>query len=259
MCFKWLKRISFGLILFFSSSLSILSKEKIVIAGDKWCPYNCEPGSNMPGYMVEMAQAIFAKHNIEVEYVLRSWDKAIEEVNQGKIHGVIGASFDENSELVYPTVPQVYGINSAFTLEDSKWKYDGIKSLKDLKIGLILGYKYPEDIGNFIFNNLPKTPESFIFEGGENAVREQIENLLNKKIDVYFENEYVMAHEMKLENGPRLRNAGQIGNELDKLYIAFSPKLKKSYSYAKILSDGMEEFRNSGKLAELYKKYGLSN
>jgi polar amino acid transport system substrate-binding protein len=259
MSFKWLNRICFGFILFFSTSLSTLSKEKIIIAADKWCPYNCEPGSEMPGYMVEMAAIIFTKYNIEVEYVVKPWDKAMEEVREGKIHGIIGASFDENSDLVYPTIPQAYGVTAAYTLEDNKWKYNGINSLKDLKVGLILGYKYPEDIGNFIFTALPKSPELFIFEGGEDAVQEHIINLLNKKIDVYFENEYVMNRAMKSENGAQLRNAGQIGNELDRLYIAFSPKLKKSYTYAKILSEGMEEVRNSGKLAELYKKYGLSN
>jgi polar amino acid transport system substrate-binding protein len=259
MSFRWINRVCFVIVLFFLSSVSTLSKERIILAADKWCPYNCEPGSEMPGYMVEMATEIFAQHNIEVEYILKPWDKAIEDIRQGKIHGVIGASFDENSDLVYPTVPQAYGITAAYTLEENKWTYEGTKSLRGQKIGLILGYKYPEDIGNFIFTTLPKAPELFVFEGGENAVHEQVNNLINKRTDIYFENEYVMNRLIKSENGPKLRNAGQIGNDLDRLYVAFSPKLKKSYTYAKILSEGMEKMRNSGRLAELYKKYGLNS
>jgi polar amino acid transport system substrate-binding protein len=258
MSFKWVYRVCFGFILFFSTSLTTLSKEKIILAADKWCPYNCEPGSETPGYMVEMAKEIFSKYNIEIDYIVKPWDEAIEDVKEGRVHGIIGSSFMENSDLVFPSVPQAYGITAAYTLQDSKWKYDGINSLKGLKIGLILGYKYPEDIGNYVFITLPKAPELFIFEGGKNAVQDQINNLVDNKTDVYFENEYVMSWEMKSSNEIKLRNAGQVGNDLDRLYIAFSPKLKKSYTYAKILSEGMEEMRNSGKLAELYKKYGLS-
>ncbi len=259
MSFNLLNKSCLVIILFFCFSMPSLSKEKIILAADKWCPYNCEPGSSMPGYMVEMASTIFAKYNIEIEYVLKPWDKAIEAVRQGEVHGIIGASFDETSDLVYPTVPQAYGIIAAFTLENSSWKYENASSIKGLRIGLILGYKYPDDIANYIFITLPKAPELFVFEGGADAVPEHVNNLINKKTDVYLENQYVMAKYINAESSPKIRNAGQVGTELDRLYIAFSPKLKKSYTYAKMLSEGMEDLRNSGKLAELYKKYGLSN
>lgn len=30
--------------------------QQIVIAAYEWCPYNCQPDSDQPGYMVEMVQ-----------------------------------------------------------------------------------------------------------------------------------------------------------------------------------------------------------
>ena len=44
-----------------------------------------------------------------------------------------------------------------------------------------------------------------------------------------------------------------------KAYIAFSPNLSKSLEYSKILSDGMEEIRLSGKLDSLMRKYGIKS
>lgn len=37
------------------------TKKKVVLGADEWCPYNCTPGSNQPGYVVELAKAIFEK------------------------------------------------------------------------------------------------------------------------------------------------------------------------------------------------------
>lgn len=249
----------FLIILLSIAAFSSFSKEKIVLAADKWCPYNCDPKSEMPGYIVEMAKIIFAKHNIEVEYVLRPWEQALKEAKEGKVNGVIGISFNENSELVYPEAPQAYGITAAYTTEDSNWRYENVNSLKDKKIGLILGYEYPDDIGNYIFIELPKSPELFVFETGEDAVQNHLNNLLNKKIDVYLENEYVMSNYIAGKSNVKIRHAGRVENSVDRMYIAFSPANKNSETYAKFLSEGMNELRNSGKLAELHKKYGLNH
>jgi len=44
-----------------------------------------------------------------------------------------------------------------------------------------------------------------------------------------------------------------------KAYIAFSPKLQTSKKYAKILSKGMVEIKESGQLDEIIKKYKLNH
>ncbi|MBS7691816.1 hypothetical protein I0E98_20920 [Pseudomonas lalucatii] len=57
--------------------------ETLVIAGDPWCPVNCEPGSAQPGIFVELARDIFAEAGIEVKYRLINWARALRAARRG--------------------------------------------------------------------------------------------------------------------------------------------------------------------------------
>lgn len=41
---------------------------RLVVAADEWCPYNCMPGSERPGYLIEVLQSVYGKLGITVEY-----------------------------------------------------------------------------------------------------------------------------------------------------------------------------------------------
>ena len=32
--------------------------DEVVLLADAWCPYNCEPGSDTPGFMIEIAREL---------------------------------------------------------------------------------------------------------------------------------------------------------------------------------------------------------
>jgi hypothetical protein len=40
----------------------------ITVVTDDWCPYSCTPGSEYPGYMIEVAAEIFKKAGYQIKY-----------------------------------------------------------------------------------------------------------------------------------------------------------------------------------------------
>ena len=78
----------FIVILLLSCAQFAFAKEKIILAADMWCPYNCEPDSKNPGFLIEMAKIIFEEHDIEIEYRLMPWSKALDAVKNGSIHAI---------------------------------------------------------------------------------------------------------------------------------------------------------------------------
>ena len=81
------------LLLVLSLFVSILRAENatIVIGADIWCPVNCEPNSDHPGYMIEIANKIFKEQAVKVEYQVMPWARAIVEAEKGNIQAIVGA------------------------------------------------------------------------------------------------------------------------------------------------------------------------
>ncbi len=73
-------------------------KKKVVLAADEWCPYNCEPGSAKPGYVIELAKIIFEKKGYEFDYKMMPWEQAKSDALQGKMSGAIGMDKEEGEE-----------------------------------------------------------------------------------------------------------------------------------------------------------------
>jgi polar amino acid transport system substrate-binding protein len=254
---KFVKYNLLVLILFFSNV--VFAKETIIMASDMWCPYNCDPKSTEPGFLIEIAQNIFAKENISIEYRLMAWSDALEALDKGEIHAVAGASKTDDRDFVYPDNYQALEVVNCYVRNDMDWYYAGINSIANKKLGLILNYKYPYEVSLYIDKTYPIHPENFLFSTGDNAVAANINNLKNGKTEIYLENSNVMDAYLSKSPDIEIKEAGSVNSIPTEIYIAFSPKIRKSYIYASILSEGMADLRNSGKLSELYRKYGIYN
>ncbi len=56
---------------------SPVGAETITLAADVWCPFNCNPGGDPPGYMVEVAKAVFEPRGHTVTYRVLPWARAV--------------------------------------------------------------------------------------------------------------------------------------------------------------------------------------
>lgn len=254
---KYLAVLLVSAIFLFSSPTAISSQQKIVLAADYWCPYNCMPDSKNPGYLVELAQKAFEIYGIEVEYRIMPWFRALAEAKEGKIDGVIGVDL-EGHELLLPGKPQSYSILSSFTTNDVTWVYEGVESLRGKKIAAVLDYNLG-GLFKYISDSYSIDPKLLVLETGDNAIGESINNLINKKAEVYIEDEMVINDYLfkNIKFSKDIRNAGRVSSSPSPIYIGFSSNLPKSPEFIKMLEDGIDSLQATGDLDKLKQKYTI--
>jgi polar amino acid transport system substrate-binding protein len=254
---KFLLKLITPLLLIYSTCA--YASDSVVLVADYWCPYNCEPNSENEGILIDIARIAFAKKGIKVDYQIQSWSKAVDDFNNSRIDGVIGAIQGDVENPVFPSVEQANGMVSAFTLKNTTWVYDGPNSMNNKVLGIIEAYTYANDVKAYIYSNYIAKPENFIFSTAENAMEDNISKLQKGEIFVYIEDENVVSMYMKENNITNIRNAGNVQPKPDKIYIAFPKDHPKADEYAKLITDTTFELKSSGKLSQMNKKYGIKN
>ena len=229
----------------------------LTIRADEWFPYNGLPESALPGYGIEIAREIFEETGYTIDYRTINWARAVKMTLAGQFNCVIGATSGDIPQAIFPEEAIGISHNAFFVKKGSKWKYEGIDSLKKVSLGIIKSYSYGGEVDTYI--KTVSNPTQVQVVTGDTPLILNIKKLLAGRIDVIVEDQNVFqAKVIEMGVADRVELAG-IGKE-DKsnhLYIAFSPKDPKSKEYAKIFDDGLRELRTSGKLQEILDKYGL--
>lgn len=244
-----------------SPSTPEIKKEVITIVADTWCPYNCNPKSENPGFMIDIAKQVFAKHNIEISYSTMPWTRAIEETRQGKHTAIIGASPDDAADFVFPSISQGFMNNHLYVKSGNPWRYTGLDSLKKVVLGAIDGYSYNDEIDGYI-KKYKLDPTYVELMSGDDALAINVSKLMRGKIGVTIESRFVMNYYLSQNH---LQNkiddiASLPPSNRDNLYIAFSPKDKAlSQKYADIISQETKNMRASGELQKIMGNYGLDD
>ena len=223
------------------------SAAQITLVADTWCPYNCEPNSELPGFQVEAATMILGAAGHEVTYLqIDDWDQALVDTREGKYSGVVGASQSDARDFIYPTESMGISRNLIYVRKGDAWKFDGAASLEGKKAVALNGYTYGEEVDGWL------TANALYVDTLEQAV----EALLSGKADVLFENEYVMSL-FTLQNNIQesLDVAGKL--ESDDVYVGFSPAFPESKTYADLLTQGIKTMKADGSWKALLGKYGL--
>lgn len=229
----------------------------ITLRTDEWCPYACDPKSDKPGFMVEIAREVFAKHGYKIDYDIMNWARALTDVRSGQYDGVIGASKVDVAGFVIPMLPTGVLVSYYYTRKNDPWMYTGPDSLKSKKIGVINDYTYGDEIDSLV----AKRHSSFKKVSGESPLLRLIQMTETKRLDGFVENPLVLN--IALDRLNKDMNQFKIASKNlandQNLFIAFTPAKPKSKEYAKILDEGVIELRKSGRLKIILQKYGVSD
>ena len=237
-----------------------------MLGADDWCPYNCEPGSNKPGYVIELAKIIFEKKGYDVEYKVIPWEQAKANALHGKITGAIGMEKKEGDEtekkedpsgakkFQYPQNEITINTSSFFVLAENKWKFDPVNPDKSLaalggKVGAAEGYAF--DLHDKL------TEKNMLVEvGGTSPLKDLMAMLLEGKIKALIDDKTVVTYKAYgMKCARKIQNAG-IAEEPRKLYIGFCTDCKEE---AAVFSQGIDDLRASGKLKEVLATYYLTD
>lgn len=230
--------------------------DTITLRSDLWCPYNCEPGGTPPGYLIDIAKAVFEAAGAKVDYQLMPYDEAIEAVRQGKVTAVLGAARKDAPDLHFPQTSQSYSTYAFATARGSGFKYTGPDSLKGKRLGVIANYTYGEDLDAYIAAN--SGTGAVVTVSSEDATRDLVMLLAERKVDVIVEGDAVLEYMIKQLDLANLFEL-DVASDGAPIYIAFTPNDPKAVEHAKRLDAGLAELRKSGKLAEILRQYGMKD
>ncbi|KPA17194.1 ABC transporter, periplasmic domain protein [Candidatus Magnetomorum sp. HK-1] len=251
-----MNRLSIALIFMSLFFVSSVVADTITIRADVWCPYNCEPGAEAPGYMIEIAQQIFGTLNHTVDYQSMPWARALKQTRSGKYVAVVGAYVEDAPDF---TFADFMGTSTMifYGRKGDKWKFDGIKSLKTIKLGVVRDYAYTTELDKYIADN--SKGNKVQLASGEEAIEINIKKLKKKRIDIFIANDKVLAYHIKRTGRliDDFQNCGLLST--DKVHMAFSPKNPKSTFYAETVNQGMKNLRKSGDLKKILEKYNVQD
>jgi len=244
-----------AILLIHSLFSNLAVSDEIVLVADVWCPYNCEPNSDTPGYLIEIAQYAFEKEGHTIKYLTLPWSRAIQMVRNGEYHGIVGTGKSETPEFIFPKEPLIRSEHVFYTNLENKWTYDGLESLKKINLGVINDYSYGALYEEYIRENA-KNSKQITTVFGDDGLNRLIKMLEKRRIDAFIEEKQTILEYLKRSNREVTFKSAGVGSE-EQIFIAFSPNNAGSKKYAKILSKGYKELRSSGKLEILKRIYGL--
>jgi len=230
----------------------------VVLAADPWCPYNCVPGTDLPGFGVEIARLAFARLGRSLTYVTRPWSRALEEVRHGHIDGVIGASALEGRGLVYPRQPIGYSVDFLLKRKGYSYEWSGVSSLETHRLGLVQDYEYSTTLANYIASHRSNT-QKILFSTGRNPLENNIKRLLKERIDLVVGDHAVLSHavlQMGLED--KVDFIGGFDDPLP-VYIAFGQNHPQQALYRRIFDETVEDLHDSGEFVKILAKYGIKD
>ncbi|MBD8527786.1 substrate-binding periplasmic protein [Pseudomarimonas arenosa] len=229
----------------------------ISIVADEWCPYNCEPGSDKPGFMIEIAEKTLGAAGHTIDYKNMPWSRAIDEARKGKFDAIVGAAKDDAPDFTYPAEPLGLSGSIFVVRKGEAWRYAGLDSLAGHAIGVIQDYSYDDELDQYIEANAKDSAKVQV-AAGETALETNIKKLEAKRIDALVEDQSVLNYALaQAGKSGAFDLAGKLSDA--EIYIAFSPAKKESAEYAKILSEGLAKLRASGELKQILAKYGLED
>jgi polar amino acid transport system substrate-binding protein len=242
------------LLLLFSPHLYSEVKETVTLGADLWCPYNCQPNTERPGYVVEIAHSIFTRAGYGFEYKVLPWTRAIKLAENGKISGIIGAGKKETPNFIFPSAPVGISHHTFYTNAFSSWKYNGIDSLRNIQLGVVQSYSYGGLYNKYI--SIQKNKPFVQSLAGNGSLKRLIAMLVLKRIDVLIEDENVLQYNKKHLGMKEIIVAKGIAFK-ENVYIAFSPVINSSSLYASIFDEGIKSMNSSGELDTILKKYSV--
>jgi len=230
--------------------------DTITLRADEWCPFNCQPEADKPGFGIEIARAVFTAAGHDLDYRLLPWTRALDECRKGAIAAVIGTTPTESPDFVFPAEMIARADNAMAVKKGNPWRYAGPASLDRLKVGIIQGYVYMGTIGDYL-EAAAKAPDHKRLDttGGDNALELNLKKLLAGRVDVVIDSGAVLTYKIQdLHLTDKVELAGSA--DLDPIYVAFSPALPVSKDLAALFDRSVADLRASGKLQAILSRYG---
>ena len=251
------KDLLIAILLLFAFNINAAKAEPnkiLIIEADEWCPINCAIGKGPEGIGIDIARKIYEPLGYTIVYTVVPWTQALSDMRSGKADAIVGAGAQDDASLIFPS-NYLFDISDDFyVMAENPWIYQGPSTLRDKRIGIVIGYGYGEVITQFIKDNMTRG-DLIQSVSGNDALDQNIEKLRNGKIDILIESKPVMDYTLKKKWETGIVWKG--GIEQAPVYLAFSPANPSAHFFVTQYDAGIQRLKKSGELSAIYKAYGL--
>ena len=234
------------------------AQHRLTVAADVWCPYNCQPGSERPGYLVDILREVFSPLGVSVEYTVMPWKRTLASVERGLVDAALGAVGGNHGRNLIGR--QQLGVDETVLVvrDGEEFIYQGPASLDELSIGVIADYTYDSHgpLDAYLNARIDQSRDAYVIHQ-DKPLHSLFAMLWQSRIDVFLENRYVARYAIE-SLGYQDQVAVIPTGTGDKVYIAFTPS-PEGRRNVEILDAGVRRLRESGKLSEILGRYGLED
>lgn len=230
----------------------------VSLRADPWCPYNCDPASDKPGFAIEIARAVLGAKGHAVDYKLLSWSRTLVEVRSGAIDGAVAGIKADAPDFVYPQEELGFAATAFAVRKGSGWRWAGPKSLDGKVLGIIPDYQYFPELKSYIEAHA-KDPRRVQPVAMFNALELNLKKLAAGRVDLvpddvlslrYAIDTLGLGDKLAVVPGPPERDA---------LYVSFSPAIADGADLAAAWDRGVRDMRADGRLAAILSRYGVKD
>ena len=228
----------------------------ILVGGDYWCPYVCDPGSEKEGYIVEALRRIFAPHGYTIRFRLYPWQRALQLTEVGRIDGAVGAVKGNRGANIIGA--QSLGRDDTVIVHrsDTSLDYRVPRDLDGLRIGMVAEYTYDNHGSLDDYLATRQAARNGVLVVTQSKPLEQLFQLLMlDRIQAFPENRFVAAFNAQ-QMGLQQQITYTQHTEGDDIHVAFSPS-KRGRTLLRIFDAGMEALRANGELDTILERYGI--
>jgi ABC-type amino acid transport substrate-binding protein len=237
-------------------SLTMVAKaeipESLRLAAADWCPYTC-PSEEQPGIVVEYLQHILTPYNIMLDVNYLPWSRALKEVDNGNISGLVTAVPSEAPHLLFTSTETMDYNVCLYSRTSSSLKYTGVSSLKNHALGAALDYSYDEEIDAYIKEN--KRSNHIELITGDKKVFRLTSMLLSKRIDYFIGDKYVIGWEAKNDGVDMSKVKTNQCLQSHPFYLALNPNILWSKELINILNKEFSKKNNLNTLSKIIARY----
>jgi polar amino acid transport system substrate-binding protein len=235
-------------------SFPTMASVKIELATDPWCPYVCETEDSADGVLIEIAEKALIDSGYLVNYRWLSWARALKEVRNGKIQGIIGMYQSDAPDLVFGQEHLMLSNMCFYVQAEDDWHFSDISSLAQRQLSVVNSYSYGEVFDRYIKENTETATDHVHQMYGKDTLHKRIILMANGRFDTLIEDKLVVnLVNRSLAPTQRLKEAGCLSYQ--KVYIGFSTKSNLAQRLSRALDRGIKKLRESGELAEIIDKY----
>ncbi len=247
-------KMKFICLLLLTFNFAYADYNSVNIAWDYNCPWMCNT-PDKPGFLSELVTEIYRLSNIKIQYQKYSWPLAKLEVKEGRILGILSPSKDEAKGFYFPKKHLAKRHKCFFVNKDFNWNYTDERSLNTINLGISYRNSYNE-LTEYINNNTNNLQKIKLLNV-ENIYDIGFSLLKEKQFDaLLIDHTSADYHLSKNKMTEDFKKVGCL--ELEKIYLAFTPKYQNKSSYlAEILDKNIEVLKKNNFMNNLKKKYNI--